>query len=100
MTNDVLQVRHVLARWRANDWRQAFALADGLEAALRSACDVPAHAPITDNTGALAMPLLRRLGELDRAELVQTLRPLLEQLARPQQDLPPALAELAACDLA
>src|SRR3954452_3651781 len=100
MTNDVLQVRHVLARWRANDWRRAFALADGLDRSLRAACDVPAHEPITDNTGALAMPLLRRLGELDLEEGVQARRPLLEQLPRPQQDLPPALAELAECNLA
>src|SRR5438270_10788083 len=100
MTNDVLEVRHVLARWRANDWRRAFALADGLDRSLRAACDAPDHEPITDNTGALAMPLLRRLGELDLDQLVQALRPLLEQLARPQEDLPPGLAELAPLDLA
>src|SRR4051794_41265353 len=99
MTDDVLEVRHVLARWRANDWRRAFALADGLDRSLRAACDVPDHEPITDNTGALAMPLLRRLGELDLEQLVQALRPLLEQLARPQQDLPPGLAELTELDL-
>jgi len=99
MTDDVLRVRHVLARWRANDWRQAFALADGLDGSLRVACDVAAHKPLTDNTGALAMPLLRRLGEFDIEQLVQALRPLLEQLARPQLDLPPGLTELAKCDL-
>src|SRR4051794_14145203 len=99
MTGDVLRVRHVLARWRANDWRQAFALADGLDGSLRAACDVPGHQPLTDNTGALAMPLLRRLGEFDLDQLVQALRPLLEQLARPQRDLPPGLAELTECDL-
>jgi hypothetical protein len=99
MTEDVLQVRHVLARWRANDWRRAFALADGLDGSLRAACHVPGHEPITDNTGALAMSLLRRLGELDLGEIVQALRPLLEELARPQQGLPPALAELADCGL-
>src|SRR6476620_8464617 len=94
MTDDVLQVRHVLARWRANDWRHAFVLADGLDASIRAACDVPAHKPLTDNTGALAMPLLRRLGEFDIEQLVQALRPLLEQLARPQQGLPSGLVEL------
>ena len=99
MTNDVLQVRHVLARWRANDWRRAFALADGLDGSLRTACELPGHEPLTDNAGALAMPLLRRLGEFDLAQLVQALRPLLEQLARPQLGLPPGLAALAACDL-
>jgi hypothetical protein len=99
MTDDVLRVRHVLARWRANDWRHAFALADGLDASLRAACDVPGHKPLIDNTGALAMPLLRRLAEFDLEQLVQALRPLLEQLARPQQDLPSGLAALAACDV-
>ena len=99
MTDDVLHVRHVLARWRANDWRQAFALANGLDGTLRAACDVPDHQPLTDNSGALAMPLLRRLGEFDLEQLVQALRPLLEQLARSQQDLPTGLAELADCDL-
>jgi hypothetical protein len=99
MTDDVLQVRHVLARWRANEWRRAFALTDGLDGSLRAACDVPSHEPLTDNTGALAMPLLRRLGELDLEELVQALRPLLEQLARRPRDLPPGLAELTDCDL-
>jgi hypothetical protein len=99
MTDDVLRVRHVLARWRANDWRRAFALAGGLDGSLRAACDVPVHEPLTDNTGAVAQPLLRRLGELDLEQLVQALRPLLEQLARPQPALPPGLVELAACDL-
>src|SRR3954447_15242133 len=99
MTDDVLRVRHVLARWRANDWRRAFALATGLDRSLRAACDVPRHEPLTDNTGALAQPLLRRLGELDLEQLVQALRPLLEQLARPHQDLPQALVALAECDL-
>lgn len=99
MTDDVLQVRHILARWRANDWRRAFALTDDLDGSLRDACGVPDHEPLTDNTGALAMPLLRRLGDFDLDELVQALRPLLEQLARPQQDLPPGLAELARCDV-
>jgi hypothetical protein len=99
MTDDVLQVRHVLARWRANDWRRAFALTDELDGSLRAACDVPGHEPLTDNTGALAMPLLRRLGEFDLAQLVQALRPLLEELARPQQELPPGLVELTHCDL-
>jgi hypothetical protein len=96
---DVLRVRHVLARWRAIDWRQAFALADGLVGSLRAACDVPSHKPLTDNTGALAMPLLRKLGEFDIEQLVDALRPLLEQLARPQVDLPPGLTELAECEL-
>lgn len=99
MAGDVLQVRHVLARWRANDWRRAFALAPGLEAALRAACEVPGHEPITDNTGSLAKPLLRKVSELDLEHVVQVLRPLLEELARGQQDLTPGLAELAACDL-
>jgi hypothetical protein len=99
MTDDVLHVRHVLARWRANDWRRAFALAAGLERSLRAACDVPAHEPLTDNTGAVAMSLLRRLGGLDLEDIVQALHPLLEQLARPQQGLPPGLAELADCHL-
>src|SRR3954463_12586056 len=99
MTGDVLQVRHVLARWRANDWRHAFALADGLDGSLPPACDVPDQKPLTDNTGALAMPLLRRLGEFNIEQLVQALRPLLEQLARPQQGLPSGLAELTECDL-
>src|SRR3954447_9069812 len=99
MTGDVLQVRHVLARWRANDWRHAFALADGLDGSLPTARDVADHKPLTDNTGALAMPLLRQLGEFDIEQLVQALRPLLEQLARPQQDLPAGLAELTKCDL-
>lgn len=99
MASDVVQVRHVLARWRANDWRRAFALAGGLERSVRAACDVPDHEPLTDNTGALAMPLLRRLGELGLEQLVDALRPLLDELGRPQQDLPPGLTELAACDL-
>jgi len=99
MADDVLRVRHVLARWRANDWRHAFVLADGLDGSLRAACDVPGHEPLTDNTGALAMPLLRQLGEFDLDQLVQALRPLLERLARPQQDLPPGLAALTDCDL-
>ena len=99
MTDDVLHVRHVLARWRANDWRHAFTLADGLDGSLRDACDVPSHEPLTDNSGALAAPMLRRLGEFDLDQLVQALKPLLEQLARPQRDLPPRLAELGDCDL-
>ena len=99
MTDDVVRVRHVLARWRANDWRHAFALADGLDVSLRAACEVPAHKPLTDNTGALAMPLLRQLGEFDFEQLVTALRPLLEQLTRSQHDLPPGLAALADCDL-
>ena len=99
MAGDVLQVRHVLARWRANDWRRAFALADGLETSLRTACEVPRHEPITDNTGALAQPLLRKLSELELAPTVHALRPLLEQLARQPQELTPGLRELAACDL-
>ena len=99
MTDDVLHVRHVLARWRANDWRQAFALVDELDGSLRDACDVPSHEPLTDNSGALAAPMLRRLGEFDLEQLVQALRPLLEQLARPQTDLPPRLAELGDCAL-
>lgn len=99
MTDDVLHVRHVLARWRANDWRQAFALADELDGSLRTACGVPGHEPLTDNSGALAMPMLRRLGEFDLDQLVQALRPLLEQLARPQRDLPARLAELGDCAL-
>ena len=104
MTDDVLHVRHVLARWRANDWRQAFALADELDGSLRTACGVPGHEPLTDNSGALAMPMLRQLGEFDLDQLVQALRPLLEELARPQparsqRDLPPRLAELGDCAL-
>lgn len=104
MTDDVLHVRHVLARWRANDWRQAFALADELDGSLRTACGVPGHEPLTDNSGALAMPMLRRLGEFDLDQLVQALRPLLEQLARsqlarPKRDLPARLAELGDCAL-
>ncbi|MBC7677670.1 MAG: hypothetical protein H7233_01570 [Pseudorhodobacter sp.] len=99
MTDDVLHVRHVLARWRANDWRHAFTLADGLDGSLRDACDVPSHEPLTDNSGALAAPMLRRLGEFDLEQLVPALRPLLEQLARPQTDLPPGLAELGDCAL-
>jgi|GEM_PF-3753695 len=99
MTDDVLHVRHVLARWRANDWRHAFTLADGLDGSLRDACDVPSHEPLTDNSGALAAPMLRRLGEFDLDQLVQALKPLLEQLARPQRDLPPRLAELGDCAL-
>jgi hypothetical protein len=99
MSGDVLRVRHILARWRANDWRRGFALAPGLEAALRKACEVPGHEPITDNTGSLAKPLLRKVSELDLEHAVQALRPLLEELAREQPDLTPGLAELAACDL-
>lgn len=99
MADEVLHVRHVLARWRANDWRRAFALTDELEGTLRAACKVPRHEPLTDNTGALAMPLVRRLGEFDLERLVQALRPLLEQLARPQQELPPGLVELTGCGL-
>src|SRR3954462_15408584 len=99
MAYDVLRGRHVLARWRANDWRHAFALGDGLGAPPGAACDVPGHQPLTDNTGALAMPLLRRLGEFDIEQLVQALRPLLEQLARPQRDLPAGLTELTDCAL-
>ena len=99
MTDDVLRVRHVLARWRANDWRRAFALTDELEGSLRAACKVPVHEPLTDNTGALAMPLLRRLGEFDLEQLVQALRPLLQQLSRPRPDLPPGLVALADCHL-
>lgn len=99
MAGDVLHVRHILARWRANDWRRAFGLAEDLDASLRTSCDVPNHEPITDNTGALAKPLLRRLSELDLPSIVEALRPLLEQLARQPQDLTAGLTELAACDL-
>ena len=99
MTPAVLPVRPVGGRGRAHDWRRAFALAGGLDGSLRAACGVPDHEPITDNAGALAMPLLRRLGEFDLEQLVGALRPLLEQLARPQQDLPPGLVELTHCDL-
>ena len=99
MTDDVLAARHVLARWRANDWRRAFALAEGLDGSLRATCAVADHEPLSDNTGALAMPLLRRLGELDLDDLVQALRPLLEELVRDPADLTPGLAELRDCQL-
>lgn len=100
MTEDTAQeIRAVLAKWTANDWRRAFAQDEGLEPAIRRVCEVPAYAPLTSNTGALAMPVLRRLGTLDLPELQEALAPLVRQLARHPVD-DPGLAALAALHLA
>lgn len=98
------EVRAVLAKWTANDWRHAFALAPGLDGALRAACEVPAHEPLASSTGALAMPVLTRLGQLGLDPLVGALTPLStrlearlrDALAGAGGDLPAALDALEA----
>ncbi|MCW2601548.1 MAG: hypothetical protein JWM02_3377 [Frankiales bacterium] len=96
------EVRAVLAKWTANDWRRAFALAEGLERSIRHSCEVPSHEPLANNAGALAMPVLRRLGQLTRDELVHALAPLAieleSRLSKLGQDVPEALDSLQAQD--
>ena len=110
------EVRAVLAKWTAHDWRRAFGLVPELEGSIRRTCEIPPHKPLTNNTGALALPVLKRLGELDRQELVQALAPLAQWLEirltqaagetsaavdalRGQADVGPGLASLAGCRL-
>lgn len=101
-TASAQEVRAVLAKWTANDWRRAFALADELEAAVRRTCEVPEHEPILDNAGAVAMPVRTRLERLELAELRQALAPLAIALedGLSEQDLGPGLVALAGCGLA
>jgi hypothetical protein len=115
-TAGVQEVRACLAKWTANDWRHAFALAEGLDASLRRVCAVPDHQPLANNAGALAMPVLKRLGRLELPELVDALAPLVVQLEerlsgiggdpaaavdtlRAQDDVGACLATLAGCRL-
>jgi hypothetical protein len=93
---DAQQIRAVLAKWRAHDWRRAFEVAPDLDGSLRAACDVPDHEPLVNNAGALAMPVLKRLGELELDDLLVALAPL------GRADLSaegPGLAALAGCGL-
>jgi hypothetical protein len=115
-TAGVQEVRACLAKWTANDWRHAFALAGGLEASIRRVCEVPDHSPLVNNAGALAMPVLKRLGQLDLPDLVEALAPLAQRLEerlsliggdpaaavevlRRQEDVGACLATLAGCRL-
>jgi hypothetical protein len=114
------EVRAVLAKWTANDWRRGFALAGDLDATIRRACAVSEHEPLANNTGALALPWQRALGYLDRAQLLGALAPLARALERrlrgagvqddgdlthglaalrAQDDIGPGLASLASCRL-
>src|SRR5690348_8722104 len=106
----VQEVRACLAKWTANDWRHAFALADELDGSIRRVCDVPDHKPLANNAGALAMPVLKRLGQLDLPDLVEALAPLALRLEerlsgtdgdvaalRTQDDVGRGLAALAGC---
>lgn len=108
----VQEVRACLAKWTANDWRHAFALAEDLDGSIRRICEVPDHQPLANNAGALAMPVLKRLGQLDLPELAEALGPLavrLEQMLsgsdgevsalRAQDDVGAGLAALAGCRL-
>jgi hypothetical protein len=110
----VQEVRACLAKWTANDWRHAFALAPELDASIRRVCEVPAHKPLANNAGALAMPVLKRLGQLELPELVEALAPLALALEdrlssidgaaavdvlRGQDDIGTGLAALAGCRL-
>ncbi|MGB8649701.1 MAG: hypothetical protein WCD35_03465 [Mycobacteriales bacterium] len=114
-TSTVQEVRAVLAKWTANDWRRAFALADGLDGSIRQLCHVPRHEPLESNTGALAMPVLTHLGQLELDDLVLALAPLALELEarldgadsdvalkalREQEDVGPGLANLAGLRLA
>ena len=111
-TAGVQEVRACLAKWTANDWRHAFGLAEDLDASIRRICEVPDHQPLANNAGALAMPVLKRLGQLDLPELVEALSPLALRLEerlsstdgdvsalRGQDDIGAGLATLAGCRL-
>ena len=111
-TAGVQEVRACLAKWTANDWRHAFALAEELDASIRQICEVPGHQPLANNAGALAMPVLKRLGQLDLPDLVEALAPLALRLEerlgstdgdvaslRGQDDIGAGLATLAGCRL-
>lgn len=110
------EVRAVLAKWTANDWRRGFAFAEALEGTLRLTCGVPAHEPLLNGAGALAMPVRTRLGQLELEDLLQALAPLAIRLEarlaqagkdenvalsvlKGQEDVGPGLARLAACRL-